>query len=205
MNSIFDQEKPRLSDPELFSRIWTNPQKVFRFLEDHRYNKYIAPLLILSGILSGWDGAFIYALRDGGNLAAPLLKIARSILGISLFCLIYAALMSWTGRLLQVRNSTASLLRVIAHARMPSLAGSLIVSVLQVYRMLRYIDDGIRDEIVHQVSATIVIIANLWTLVLYIIGTMEVQGLPVGKAIINILLPVPFIAIPLGIAYFSLF
>ena len=50
-------EIDQLSDKEIFTKIWTSPRQVFKFINDNSYDKYVTVLLILSGISRSFDQA----------------------------------------------------------------------------------------------------------------------------------------------------
>lgn len=56
-NVLENYPDPKLTEEELFTKIWTSPRLVFKFLNDHHYDKYVYGLLILAGIGSTFDRA----------------------------------------------------------------------------------------------------------------------------------------------------
>ena len=112
MEDILDHfEKPQLfSDTEIFIKIWTKPREVFRYVHESKYDKYVGILLVFAGISGAFDRAV------GKNLGDHLSLI--TILGI---CIIlggllgwisnyfYSALISWTGKWLNVKADTISI------------------------------------------------------------------------------------------------
>ncbi|WP_424963423.1 hypothetical protein [Ekhidna sp.] len=62
MNEEESQDKIEfvsLSDRQIFTLIWTQPRVVFRYLEEHSYDKFLYTLLILAGISSALNNALI--------------------------------------------------------------------------------------------------------------------------------------------------
>ena len=104
----------KLTDREIFTKIWISPRLVFKFLNDNRYDKYVHILLILAGITRTLDRASTNNMGDDMSLFGVLAIsiILGGLLGwISYY--IYAALMSWTGKWLKGQGDTNSLLRMI--------------------------------------------------------------------------------------------
>jgi len=122
MENILDEiNQPKTySDRDLFIKIWTEPREVFRFIHENKYEKYVGVLLILAGISRAFDRA---VMRDMGD-NYPLI----AIIGLCIFMggllgrityYIYSALISWTGKWLNGKGDTTSILRVISYAMTP--------------------------------------------------------------------------------------
>jgi hypothetical protein len=204
MDNIFEQEKPRRSDQELFSKIWTAPALVFRYLEDQQYNKFTTTLLILDGLLTAWSDGVTNAAISGHYLDRIFPIVFLIILGNYLICYTYAFLMSLAGRWFRVRSSSRSLLRMIAFAQMPFLAGTLLSRLISLGNLLPGAAESIGPDIIRYSSSLPAIIGTCWTLVLYVIGIMEVLRLPAGKAVLVFLFPSVLIGLPLALLYFGL-
>lgn len=133
-----------LSDKEIFTKIWTEPRRVLKYINDTKYEKYFYILLFLAGVSGAFDRA---ANRNLGENASLLGLIAGCIiLGGLLDWLsyyIYAALLNWTGKWLDGKGDTDSIYRVLAYAMIPS-AISLIFLVPQiaVYGIDLFVKDG---------------------------------------------------------------
>ena len=57
----YSEHQENFSDKELFVKIWTSPRKVFRYLNERSYNKYVIILLVLGGISNAFGlAAFMY-------------------------------------------------------------------------------------------------------------------------------------------------
>jgi len=94
-NLIKEESDLKLTDRDVFTKIWTSPRLVFKFINDTGYDKYVHVLLILAGITSTFDKASTKNLGDNMSLIAVLALciILGGLLGwISYY--IYAALMS---------------------------------------------------------------------------------------------------------------
>jgi hypothetical protein len=202
-------EETILTDKDIFTKIWISPRMVFKSINDKRYNKFITVLLILGGIQSALNRAMNMNMGDRMNLISVLIVcvIGGGIFGFLCFYL-FAVLLSWTGRWLKGKGNTKSLLRLISYALIPS----MVVLFLMIIRIVLFgndefksnvdlFDNGILFTIITLFSILVEIGIGVWTLVILVIGTSEVQKLSIGKAILNLILPVIVICavfIPVG-------
>lgn len=204
MEDILDNnnnEKLKLTDKDLFTQIWTSPRQVFRYINDNRYDKYVTILLILAGISRSFDRAMIKNIGDKMSLWAIIgtCIILGGLLGWIIYY-VYAALVSWTGKWLDGKGNTSSILRILAYAMLPTAIG-LIFFIPQL--AINGIDLFKRDGDVTSTSWIFNVIIfgsiflqgvlTIWTLVFCIVGIAEVQKFSLGKAILNILLPIIFL------------
>ena len=194
-----------ITDKEIFSKIWTKPREVFKFINDKHYDKYVKVLLVLAGISSAFDRASMKDMGDRMSIWAilALCIIIGGLLGwISYY--IYAALLSWTGKWLDGKGDTTSILRILSYALIPSIMALLfLIPQIGIYGNEIFKADGditsaglILNIIVYG-SMTLEVILGIWTIVLCVIGVSEVQKLSIGKSILNLLLPVLVIAVPI--------
>jgi hypothetical protein len=204
-----------LSDKDIFTKIWTSPRLVFTYVNDNMYSKFIPVLMILGGISSAFNRAMNMNMGDRLNLISVLIVcvIGGGVFGFLYFYL-FASLLSWTGKWLKGKGNTKSLLRMISYALIPS----LVVLFLMIIRIVLFgndefksnvdlFDNGILFTIITLFSILVEISIGVWTLVILIIGTSEVQKISIGKAILNLILPVLIICavlVPAGvIAYLA--
>ncbi|MEZ4849771.1 MAG: hypothetical protein R3B93_14385 [Bacteroidia bacterium] len=59
------------SDKEIFTKIWTSPRRVFQYLEENDYDKFVTSLLALAGIYQDLTGRFhaIWGMIWGSSLS----------------------------------------------------------------------------------------------------------------------------------------
>ena len=202
-----------LSDKEIFTKIWTEPRRVLKQINETKYEKYFYILLFLAGV----SGAFDRAVNKNMGENVSLLGIVAGcvILGGLLGWLsyyIYAALLSWTGKWLDGKGDTDSIYRILAYAMIPS-AISLIFLVPQiaVYGIDLFVKDGdlvnagIVGNIVFWGSILLEIILGIFTIIFSVIGLSEVQKISVWKAILNLVLPLLIILGPIVIIAFIIY
>ena len=85
MENILDKNNENLSltDKDLFTKIWTSPRKVFRYINDNHHDKYVSVLLVLSGISRSFDRASMRNLGDimpiWAILALCIIKLDRKM------------------------------------------------------------------------------------------------------------------------------
>lgn len=206
---IIDQEEIQLTDKEIFTKIWTAPREVFKYINDHNYDKYVKLLLILSGISSFFDRASMKNFGDSMSLWAviAICIIGGGLLGwISTY--IYAALMNWTGKWLNGEGNTTSILQMLSYAMIPSIFSMVfLIPQIFIYGNDLFQSDGdissasLASNVVVYSLMFLEFIVGVLTFVLFVIGTSEVQKLSIGKAVLNVLLPVFVIIIPIGLIF----
>lgn len=194
-----------ISDENVFIKIWTSPREVFKFINTHKYDKYATVILILAGISRTFDRASIKNMGDD-----------FSIWGIIAFCVsmgalfgwityyIYSALISWTGKWINGKGTTDSILRVLSYALIPSIISLLLlIPQIIIYGNEIFKSDGditsggIVSNIIFYGSLILEFALSLWSLVLAVIGISEVQKLSIGKSILNLILPAIVIITPI--------
>lgn len=202
-----NNENLNFTDKDIFRKIWTSPRKVFKYINEKHYDKYVTMLLILSGISNAFDRA---SMKNMGDTMPIETIIGLSILIGGLLGWIsfyfYAALLSWTGKWLNGKSNTTAIIRIISYAMIPSIIALVfLIPQIAIYGVEIFKEDGditsagLISNIFVYVSAFLESILGIWTLILCIIGISEVQKFSIGKAILNIILPVFVILIPIAI------
>ena len=194
-----------LSDKDIFTKIWTEPRKVFKFINDTRYEKYFYLILFFAGVTRAFDRA---TSKDMGDDSSMISIFFISIIFGGAFgwisYYIYAALISWSGKWLNGVGNTSSIFRIMAYAMIPSIL-SLFFLFLQisVYGIdyfksnTEFLDSGFGANIIFWLAFVMQILLSLASLVFMVIGLSEVQKFSIGKAILNLILPVLFIVVPI--------
>lgn len=200
------QEKEiNLTDTEVFSKIWLEPRMVFKFINNTGYEKYMPLLLVLAGISRAFDKAVEKNMGDNTSLLS-LVLICLLVGGLVgwLSYYVYAGLVSWTGEWLKGEGDTASLVRMMAYASLPSVISLVFLfPQLAIYGIELFKSDGdiTSGDLAHKLmfwgTIALELILAVWAIVLIVVGTSEVQKLSIGKAILNLILPVLVIAVPL--------
>ena len=190
-----------LTDREIFTRIWTEPRVVFRFLEDFRYDRYTYVLLFLAAVVNSLDHAGKNNMGEEHSLMYVLIMtiIFGGTFG-AMFYYIYAAIASWVGRWFGGKANTASLLRVFAHAAFPVVLTLVIVIIhialfgIDLFRGEIVIDDyDTTYNVIYWITIVVQISLAIWGICLAVVGVSEVQKISIGAAIGNVFLPVVMI------------
>jgi hypothetical protein len=121
----------------------------------------------------------------------------------------YAALVSWTGKWLDGKGDTSSILRIIAYAMIPSIIALIfLIPQIGIYGVEIFKKDGdissagwIYNIFIYG-SLILEFIFGIWTIVFCVIGVSEVQKFSVGKSILNLLLPLFVIIVPILLLVF---
>lgn len=197
----------KLSGREIFLKIWTSPRQVFKFINETGYDKFVIPLLVLSGISRSFDRADVNDMGDRYSLwtIVCLCIVLGGLFGwMSLY--FYAALVNWTGKWLKAQGTTNSILKMFSYAMIPE----IIALIFLIPQILIYGNDFFRSHdytlysnatsnVVFYIAVTLEFILGAWTAFLCVIGTSEIQKLSIGQAILNLLLPILVIAVPIFI------
>ena len=202
---ISTENQQDFTDRDIFTKIWTSPRKVFKFINDNHYDKYVNGLLFFAGVSRAFDRASLKDIGDKMSLLTilGLCIIVGGLLGwISYY--IYAALLSWTGKWIEGQGNTKSILRIISYAMTPAIIALIfLIPQIGIYGNEMFKSDGditsaglIANIFVYG-SMILEFILGIWTIIFCIIGVSEVQKLSIGKTILNLLLPLLVFAIPI--------
>lgn len=200
-----DTKSNLISEKKLFTKIWTSPREVFKFVNTYKYDKHTTILLILAGISKAFDRASMNNMGD-----------KFSLLGLIAFCIIiggifgwityyiYSALISWTGKWLNGKGNTDSILRVLSYALIPTIISLLLlIPEIVIYgnEIFKWEGDissgGIISNLIVYGSIFLEFALGIWSIVLCVIGISEVQKISIGKSILNLILPAIVIMTPI--------
>lgn len=201
------------TDKEIFTKIWTEPRRIFNYIEKAKYEKYFYILMVLAGITGSLDRAMEKGL--GNDQSIIFILISATIFGGLLGWIgyyIYAALISWTGKWLDGKGNTESIYRVMAYALIPSILSLLVIfSQILIFGSSSFQNNFEISES-KTVESVIFIILNIGNLglavvniIFYGIAISVVQKFGIEKAILNLLLPILIIVVPILILIFLIF
>lgn len=194
-----------LSDRDIFTKIWVEPRRIFKYINDKQYEKYFYIILFLVGVVRAFNRASLKNMGDKTSLFIIIgsCVILGGFLGwISYY--IYAALLSWTGKWLGGTGNTSSIYRVTMYAMIPSIF-SLIFLIPEiamygndVFKTDGYLNDSeIGGIIIFWLSILSEVLLSIVTIVFMVIAISEVQKFSLGKAFINLLLPLLVFLVPI--------
>lgn len=197
-NHLDINRKPTaFTDKQIFTKIWSHPRLVFKYLHEYHDDGHTHILLILAGIGKGLDRASTQSMGDRMSL---LTVLGLTILAGGAFGWItyniYAALMSWTGKWLKGKANSSEILRVLAYAMIPTVAALLIVGLeLAIFGNGMFQSEMDLEDFsfiaqgVYYVSPFVEIALGIWTVCLAVVGISEIQKFSIGKSILNLMLP----------------
>lgn len=209
LDEVTDKPLEEISDKEIFTKIWLSPRIVFRYLNEKNYDKFLYPLLFLAGMTNAINKDFP---GSQSTIFTKLLigAVAGGLLGW-IGMLLFASLMSWTGTWIKGKADTKQLLRVSAHAYIPSILSVLAVLILILVFGLRVLSQSFSIETYSLVEIIIyfsMLLAQftlgIWAFILFLVGVSEVQGFSIGKAFLNIVFSLMVILLPLLSIFFML-
>ena len=209
--SIFESldENVHLTDKEVFTQIWTSPRKVFKFIIDNNYSKYMYLILFLGGVISSLSRS---ASKFSGDSPYAVLYLFGAIVGGGFFgwiaYYIYSAIISLTGKWLDGTADTSTIFKVFTYSIIPT----LFIIFLLIFEFALN-QNGLQEDgynftatdfpllLLLLLTYTIQTVLGIWSLVLLVIGLSEAQHFSVGKSILNLLIPVLIIVVPLFIIF----
>lgn len=211
MDDLLDEfeQVEKFTDEELFTKIWTRPRAVLKFINEFKYDKFSYPLLGVIGITNTMDGAVEGGMGHMFGLIS-ILSICIIIGGLMgwISYYIFAALISWSGKALDGEANTQSIFRILIYASIPAVLVLILYIIqifcwgLDVFKVNHDYTVGIiPQEIMFWLILAIELILSLFTLVFTVIGISEVQQFGIGKAILNLLLPIALVMIPVLLIY----
>jgi hypothetical protein len=196
-----------LTDGDIFSRLWIRPRLVFAYLNQYQYDRYTVVLLFLGAASAGLELAIASHLNKGMSLS---FIIATSIVAGGIFgtivCYIFAAVASGIGLWFGGQAPVSSIVRVIAYGLFPV----AIASVFTVIKIILFDIDLFREDFnfnnyAPELSAFYVICSLLQlvlascSILFIVIGTSQVQKMPIGVAMLNLILPALILAVVAGL------
>lgn len=186
-----------VTDKQIFTKLWSEPRLIFKFINDNQYDKYTHILLILAAISHGFDQASTK--NTGDKMSLPAV-IAMSILAGGIFgwitYYIYAAFISSTGKWLGGIAGTTSVLRILAYAMFPSVL-SLLIIITQIalygngmfQSEINLEDSSMVSTAFYYFSLLLALTLGIWTICFAVVGISEIQKFSIGKSILNLMLP----------------
>ena len=201
-----NSEDPKtLTDKEIFTDIWLSPRKVFKFINEQQYDRYVYLLLALAGISNAFDRAVNKDLGDKMSLWGIIMLciVVGGLLGwISYY--IYAGLISWTGKWLKGEGDSSSILRILSYALIPIIVALIfLVPQIGIYGKEIFKSDGditsagLIPNVIFYGTMILEFVLAIWTIVLCVVAVAEVQKFSIAKSILNLILPVLVIGVPI--------
>jgi hypothetical protein len=74
-NILLKEKMLHLTDKDIFTKIWTSPRQVFKYINDNYYDKYLTVLLFLAGISRSFSRASMKNMGDEMSIWAILVFV----------------------------------------------------------------------------------------------------------------------------------
>jgi hypothetical protein len=205
-----DEKLPEIAHENHLLTIWTRPQQTLQYILTYSSEKYVIPLFVLGGIARAIDRASVKNLGDTMSTAAVLgLSVTMGAIFGWVVYYIYAALLSYTGKLIKGSADSEQFRTVLAWATVPTIF-SLFLLVPQ---LLILGGDIFRSEPEHtgtfidimwMVFGLMEITLAIWSITISVKGIALIQRFSSGKAFFNLVLPALVIVVPLLLIAFIL-
>jgi hypothetical protein len=210
LTNDFTPEEPKpeqLTDRQVFTNIWLEPKRVFRFIEESGYQKYFVTLLVFAGMARGLDRfAGRETLPEMGFWGSFIISIVVGGLLGWLGLLIWSQILSWTGKWIKGVADGHSIAKVVAYSSVPYFIYFyiLLLQVLVLREELFFYNMGFESEGILLTAFLIIslilqFVSLIWSFVLLLVGLSVVQKFSIGKAILNLLIPALILLVPLMI------
>lgn len=197
-----------INENNLLLKIWVKPKATLIYILENCPNKFIIPLMILGGITRSIDRASAQNMGDKQSTFF-ILMIAIIVGGMFgwLSYYFYAWLLKVTGKWLGGIAEFEDFRTVIAWSLIPSIC----TLVLLVPELIIFGDDIFKSELsdpnlfstlMLMVFGLLELTLGIWTLIIFIKGVALIQKFNIGKAILNMILPVFVILIPILLIVF---
>ena len=203
--------------------IWFRPRETIQAFTHMQSEKLIGTLAVLYGIMRALEQFSEKSLGDNSSLLSIILMAAilGPIVGI-LNLYVFAALMSWTGKWFGGKASSGNMRTVLAFSWSPYIVGVFLLLLIEfsvqgaevfssssqrLYTLLQ--NDFIPTDIMVAIYLFSVILfglaAQIYRLVLLVIGYSQVQGFTVWRSLAAVIVSNLILVIPVALAIIFLF
>lgn len=193
-----------LTDKEIFTKIWTQPRRILKYIHEKNYAKYSYLLLYLIGLGNILDNA---SMRNYGDRMSMISIIGIAVFGALLGWIglyIYSGFISITGKWIGGKGNTNGIFGIIPYCYIPSIISlvflftEILIFGVESFKYYSFvIEENTTNFIIYYSLLILEGLFSLYSIVMLIIGVSEVQKFGIGKAILNIVLPIllviPFI------------
>lgn len=196
-----------LTDGDIFTRIWKQPRLVFNYLSQFEYDRYTYVFLFIAAATTSLELAIATDLNKGMTFSFIItLSIIAGGIFWTLIYYSYAALASRIGEWFGAQTSTISIVRVLAYGMFPIIIASLFTTV----KLVLFDIDLFREDFsvtnyapglsaFYFISSFLQVALSMSAIYLIVIGMSQVQQMPIGMAILNLVLPALILAVALAI------
>lgn len=186
-DETLDTEIEQLTDREVFTEIWTQPRRVFRFIHATDYQKYWYLLVALAGIVRSLDSFTNTQPSLGKLLVRVAIGAALGWLGIY----ITAAIIGWIAGIFKGKGTTSDMYRCVVYAYLPLSVLVPVLILVEAATITGFFDFASTSTLILAwVIQGIVMIATAYFIVLLIVATEVVQGIKTWQAAVTVIVPV---------------
>ena len=193
----------------IFEKLFTAPKRAFAFIHSYKFEKHLLLIAMLTGVSSALSRA---AEQNEGDTFPLWGVVLFSILIGCIFgyitLLFYSFVTNISGGWLKGTASTFDIMRVLTYSMVPSLIKLLMFAIKiavfgnALFSSGFYVDDfDVFSKVIYYGTSLVSLGVTIWSSVLFVLGLAEVQQFSLGKALLNILLPV-VIMIAIGLVLF---
>lgn len=214
-NNPDDNQVEGIDEGKLLQSIWLRPRDTLKYILNKCPDKYVTQFLIIGGAISAlrneFEGAPLFEL--GPWISLVLIVTIGAIFG-PIANMIFAVILNMVGRWIGGKGNYQKILAVVAWSMVPSIVGVVFIFFQIGFFGPYYIFfegdtsalvmDFTKSELILYVFAFLNLVVSIWALVILVTGLSVAHKFRIGKAILNLLIPILAIAIPLGIVAFIL-
>ncbi|MEO1653136.1 MAG: Yip1 family protein [Bacteroidota bacterium] len=203
----FEREEASLDEDRLLLYIWFRPRATFAYILKNCPDKYVQGFLVLAGVISALNRAVSNS--SGDNLSFGVLLITTLFLG-GLFgwlgYYIYAWALSASGKFIGGKADGEEFRMVLAWSSVPLIttlvffAAALIVLQEKLFIEEPSLETNLEIFVYFSLGVANIVF-GIWSFVLLVIGTSEIQQFGIGKAILNVIMPALIILLPLFLLF----
>lgn len=186
-----------LNTDSLLTEVWLKPKLVFKYLFKTDPEKYIWVLMAVAGATSALENAFE---KMGGHETTYKLGLVMGavVIGVLFGWLsfyLYSGVLSIIGRSLLGGKARSKQFRtVLAWSSIPSsvsiIFSILVIAIYGAEAYNKFDAQDVTEVIVFAIAGLAQVGLGIWSLVITVQGTMLIQDFKLGKALVNVLLPV---------------
>lgn len=188
---------------ELIGSIWLKPTDTLNYLLNNAPEKLVIPLFMLGGVVRSWDKAIERASEDADlffNLGlATLIGLFFGWITYYIWAWALSVTAEWIGGKASPKNYRT----ILAWGLIPSICSLIIIGIQFNFFKEQLISDDIINTsslmtTLFLLSLLVELALGIWSLVIIVKGISIIQNFSIGQSILNIILPILFIAIPIG-------
>ena len=202
-----------IEEGKLLQTIWLRPKDTLRYILKKCPDKYLTQLLIIGGAVSALGNALDgQPLFDTGPwISLLIIVMIGAILG-PLANMVFAAILGMVGRWIGGKGNYQRTLTVVAWSMVPSIAGVIFIFFQIGYfgPYFLFFEGDIeivalgftKSEMILYFLIFLNAVVSIWAAVILVVGLSVAHKFGIGKAILNLVIPILAIIVPIAIIAF---